>query len=211
MGDHVIRSDIARKLFNVDGSGIKVGIISPSFNALSGLEADIKSGDLPGILFDTEGTRLSTLFTVTFFNDFNNNIAGFDNSANVINGQGSNDKINGLSGNDLLRGGTGNNTLIGDAGNDILVGGAGANRFLYNTNAPFALTAVGVDTINDFNSSFQGDKVILDKTTFSAFPLRVAVAIASTAVTGFSNKSDFQVTNKAGTSMAKIVYDPVSG
>lgn len=48
MGDRVIRSDIARKLFNVDGSGIKVGIISTSFNALSDLEADIKSGDLPG-------------------------------------------------------------------------------------------------------------------------------------------------------------------
>lgn len=48
MGDRVIRSDIARKLFDVDGSKIKVGIISTSFNALSGLEADIKSGDLPG-------------------------------------------------------------------------------------------------------------------------------------------------------------------
>ncbi|NJL78357.1 MAG: hypothetical protein HC917_04980 [Richelia sp. SM2_1_7] len=48
MGDSVIRSDIARKLFDVNGSGIKVGIISTSFNALSGLEVDIKSGDLPG-------------------------------------------------------------------------------------------------------------------------------------------------------------------
>ena len=48
LGDRVIRSDIARKLFHVDGTGIKVGIISTSFNALSGLEADIKSGDLPG-------------------------------------------------------------------------------------------------------------------------------------------------------------------
>nr|WP_306422150.1 calcium-binding protein [Nostoc sp. CHAB 5715] len=107
-----------------------------------------------------------------------------------------------MSGNDLLRGGTGNDTFIGAAGNDILVGGAGADRFLYNTNAAFATSAVGVDTINDFNSS-QGDKIVLDKTTFSA--------IASTAGTGFSNTNDFQITNLAETSTAKIVYDPLSG
>jgi hypothetical protein len=34
-----------------------------------------------------------------FSNDLNNNIAGFDNSDDVINGQGGNDIINGLSGN----------------------------------------------------------------------------------------------------------------
>ncbi|WP_375512434.1 calcium-binding protein, partial [uncultured Nostoc sp.] len=61
--------------------------------------------------------------TVTFFNDLNNYVIGFDNSNDVINGQGGNDSINGKSGNDLLRGGTGNDTLIGDLGNDTLVGG----------------------------------------------------------------------------------------
>lgn len=47
-GDSAIGSDIARELFEVDGTGVKIGIISTSFNALNGLEADIKSGDLPG-------------------------------------------------------------------------------------------------------------------------------------------------------------------
>jgi hypothetical protein len=47
-GDIAIRSNVARQFFGVDGSGIKVGIISTSFNALSGLDADIGSGDLPG-------------------------------------------------------------------------------------------------------------------------------------------------------------------
>nr|MDZ8049732.1 hypothetical protein [Nostoc sp. DedQUE02] len=140
--------------------------------------------------------------TVTFLNDLNNNITGFDNSNDVINGQGGNDTINGLSGNDLLRGGAGNDILIGGAGNDTLVGGAGADRFLYNTNAAFNGSAVGVDSISDFNSS-QADKIVLDKTTFSA--------IASNPGTGFSNKSDFQITTSAGTSTAKIVYDAVSG
>ena len=137
--------------------------------------------------------------TVTFLNDLNNNITGFDNSNDVINGQGGNDKINGLSGNDLLRGDAGNDILIGGAGNDILIGGAGADKFLYNTNAPFASSAVGVDAIADFNHC-QGDKIILDKTTFNAF-----------LGTSFSNANDFKITSSAATSTAKIVYDSVSG
>ena len=140
--------------------------------------------------------------TVTFLNDLNNNVAGFDNSNDVINGQGGNDIINGLSGNDLLRGGSGDDILIGAKGNDTLVGGAGADRFLYNTDAAFALSAVGVDAIADFNSS-EGDKIILDKTTFCA--------VASNPGTGFSNANDFKITSSGATSTAKIIYDAVSG
>ncbi|MEH2415534.1 beta strand repeat-containing protein [Nostoc sp.] len=149
--------------------------------------------------------------TVTFLNELNNNIAGFDNSNDVINGQGGNDIINGNSGNDLLRGkegddiligGEGNDTLVGGVGNNILIAGVGADRFLYNTDAAFAATAVGVDAISDFKH-YQGDKIILDKTTFNA--------IASVAGNGFSNASDFKITSSAATSTAKIVYDIVSG
>ncbi|MHC5730707.1 MAG: calcium-binding protein, partial [Nostoc sp.] len=140
--------------------------------------------------------------TVTFLNDLNNNISGFDNSNDVINGQGGNDKIDGKSGNDYLRGGAGNDTLIGGAGNDTLVGDAGADTFLYNTNAAFNGSAIGVDTISDFNSC-EGDKIILDKTTFNA--------ITSTPGTGFSNASDFKITTSTWASTAKIVYDPVNG
>ncbi|WP_442940870.1 hypothetical protein [Nostoc sp.] len=91
---------------------------------------------------------------------------------------------------------------MGSAGNDTLVGGAGADIFLYNTNAAFNGSAIGVDTISDFKSS-EGDKILLDKTSFST--------ITSVPGNGFSNASDFQVTHLAGTSTAKIVYDPVSG
>jgi len=62
--------------------------------------------------------------TVTFLNDLDNDIQGFSNSRDVINGQGGNDTIRGLSGNDLLRGGTGNDTLEGGTGSDRLVGNA---------------------------------------------------------------------------------------
>ncbi|MEH1838304.1 MAG: hypothetical protein V7L20_05980 [Nostoc sp.] len=155
-------------------------------------------------VFDANSTQTS-LFnknTVTFLNDLSNNIKGFDNSADVVNGQGGNDKIDGKSGNDLLRGGAGNDTFIGGAGNDTLVGDAGADRFLYNTNAPFTLAAVGQDAIADFKHS-EGDKIILDKTTFSA--------ITCATGTGFSNASDFKITSSAATSTAKIVYNAVSG
>ncbi|MEH2074238.1 MAG: calcium-binding protein [Nostoc sp.] len=73
-------------------------------------------------VFNANSTQ-STVFnknTVTFLNDLNNNVNGFDNSDDVINGQGGDDKIDGKSGNDRLRGGAGNNTLIGGVGNDIL-------------------------------------------------------------------------------------------
>ncbi|MDF5709397.1 MAG: calcium-binding protein [Nostoc sp. S4] len=81
-------------------------------------------------VFDANSTQTSLLKrnTVTFLNDLDNNITGFDYSNDVINGQGGNDIINGLSGNDLLRGNAGNDTLIGDAGNDTLIGGVGNNN-----------------------------------------------------------------------------------
>ncbi|MEH2091500.1 beta strand repeat-containing protein, partial [Nostoc sp.] len=147
-------------------------------------------------------TNLFNKNTVTFLNDLNNNVAGFDNSNDLINGQGGNDIINGNSGNDLLRGGKGDDTLVGGRGNDVLIGGVGADFFVYNSNVEFTTTVVGVDAIADFNSS-EGDKIVLDKTTFGA--------IASAAGTDFSNLNDFQITNLAGTSTAKIVYDPVIG
>ncbi|MEH2246141.1 hypothetical protein [Nostoc sp.] len=155
-------------------------------------------------VFNANSTQTS-LFnknTVTFLNDLNNSITGFENSNDVINAQGGNDFIDGNSGNDLLRGGCGNDILIGGSGNDTLVGGAGADSFFYNTDAAFALTAVGVDAIADFNRS-QGDKIILDKTTFNA--------ITSAPGTGFSKKSDFQITSSGAASTAKIIYDAFSG
>ncbi|MEH2363578.1 MAG: calcium-binding protein [Nostoc sp.] len=80
-------------------------------------------------VFNANSTQ-NTIFnknTVTFLNDLSNNVNGFDNSDDVINGQGGDDIINGLSGNDILRGGAGNDLLIGGTGNDTLDSGAGNN------------------------------------------------------------------------------------
>ena len=46
-GDIVLKSDQAREIYGVDGKGIKVGILSDSYNNLDGEKDGIASGDLP--------------------------------------------------------------------------------------------------------------------------------------------------------------------
>ncbi|MBW4442914.1 MAG: alkaline phosphatase [Plectolyngbya sp. WJT66-NPBG17] len=91
--------------------------------------------------------------TVTFLNDLDNGVSGFDQSDDVINGQGGNDRLFGLSGNDLLRGDAGNDILDGGRGRDILIGGFGADRFVLAENS-------GTDTIRDLNLA-EGDRIAL--------------------------------------------------
>ena len=47
LGDLAMRSDIARGVFGVDGTGVTVGVLSDSYDCLGGAGADIASGDLP--------------------------------------------------------------------------------------------------------------------------------------------------------------------
>ncbi|MEH1886249.1 MAG: calcium-binding protein [Nostoc sp.] len=114
-------------------------------------------------VFNANSTQ-NTIFnknTVTFLNDLNNNVNGFDNSDDVINGQGGDDIIDGKSGNDILRGGTGNNTLYGGAGDDYLsvdsLGGSysssdpTSNNLLFGgdgNDTLFAFDASGNNTLN---------------------------------------------------------------
>jgi PKD repeat protein len=46
-GDFALRADTARSLHGVDGTGVTVGVVSDSYNALGGAAADVASGDLP--------------------------------------------------------------------------------------------------------------------------------------------------------------------
>jgi hypothetical protein len=46
-GDKAQRSDIARANYGVDGLGIRVGVLSDSYNGLGGASAGVASGDLP--------------------------------------------------------------------------------------------------------------------------------------------------------------------
>lgn len=71
-GDSTTGAEAARQKFNVDGSGIKIGIISTSFDALGGASSDVASMDLPSVqvlkdlpsdsvLADDEGRALAQI------------------------------------------------------------------------------------------------------------------------------------------------------
>lgn len=47
-GDRVMRAQIARRNFSIDGRGVTIGVISDSFNARKQADRDVASGDLPG-------------------------------------------------------------------------------------------------------------------------------------------------------------------
>lgn len=47
-GDGQLKASQARTTYDVDGAGVKVGVLSDSYNALGGANSDIATGDLPG-------------------------------------------------------------------------------------------------------------------------------------------------------------------
>jgi hypothetical protein len=46
-GDKVLRADVARSVYGVDGTGVLVGVLSDTYNCLGGAGTDIFFGDLP--------------------------------------------------------------------------------------------------------------------------------------------------------------------
>jgi len=60
-GDALIGADVARSTFGVTGAGVKVGILSDSFDALGGYAGGIASGDLPGTGNPTYPTPVNVL------------------------------------------------------------------------------------------------------------------------------------------------------
>jgi VCBS repeat-containing protein len=101
---------------------------------------------------DSHPSQVMNRNTVTFLNEHDNRVRGFDNSADVIHGQEGNDRLSGLSGDDLLRGGLGNDRLEGGVGDDLLKGGLGNDQLSGNSGRDrFVLASgQGADTILDF-------------------------------------------------------------
>ncbi|MDX1404559.1 MAG: PKD domain-containing protein [Woeseiaceae bacterium] len=62
-GDVALQATVARTTYGVDGSGIKVGVLSDSYDDLGGAAADIASGDLPaaGVQVLAESTACGAL------------------------------------------------------------------------------------------------------------------------------------------------------
>jgi Ca2+-binding RTX toxin-like protein len=84
-------------------------------------------------VFNAQSTRRRVFNrdTVTFLNDLDNKVRGFNRSDDVINGQGGDDQLLGLSGDDWLRGGEGDDLLEGGQGSDYLYGGLGSDIFRF--------------------------------------------------------------------------------
>jgi Ca2+-binding RTX toxin-like protein len=123
---------------------------------------------------------------------------------NTIIGNTANNRLNGLGGSDTLEGNSGNDILTGGNGNDLLTGGSGKDQFVFNSNAVFNLSAMGLDRITDFVVGT--DKLVLDKTTFTL--------LGSQPGNGFGMSADFAaVTNDAiaATSAALITYSRTTG
>ncbi|OLP15879.1 glycerophosphodiester phosphodiesterase [Leptolyngbya sp. 'hensonii'] len=161
--------------------GVKGSEVFLTKFALEDLDILSKNGSRPAlgnILFDGQilfkdsfdvfdaNSNQTSLFnrnTVTFLNDLDNKVVGFDGSDDVINAQGGDDIIDGRGGNDLIRGGAGDDGLIGGSGHDILLGGSG-NDLLYGDQGKDTLQGdagkdgfilvrgTGTDTIVDFEN-----------------------------------------------------------
>jgi len=63
-GDHTMGADSARAKYGYEGEGIRIAVLSNSFNAKGGAAADVASGDLPGI-----GNPLGNTIPVTVLQD----------------------------------------------------------------------------------------------------------------------------------------------
>jgi len=112
-------------------------------------------------------------------------------------GGAGNDLVSGIGSNVRfsLKGDGGNDTLTGGKNNDTLTGNWGNDWFLFNTNAYYKSTDIGVDYITDFQTGV--DKIVLDKTTFG----------------NINNNDIFIVANdsQAASSKGKIVYSKATG
>jgi len=88
------------------------------------------------------------------------NDGGTSNAITIIGGSGSSTHT-GDTGNDYISGGTGNDILIGGSGNDTLIGGLGADTFKWNLADRGTTASPARDTITDFDSVANSDKLDL--------------------------------------------------
>ena len=64
-GDVTMRSNAVRSRFGLDGSNVKIGVISDSYNSKLGAQADVNEGDLPGVKSNGQANDNPTPVQVT--------------------------------------------------------------------------------------------------------------------------------------------------
>ena len=132
---------------------------------------------------DWQRSNLISRNIVTFLNDLDNDVSGFDDSDDVIHGLGGADTLYGLGGNDLLRGGL---------GDDLLTGGTGADLFAFHS------LNQGIDTIADFSTQ-ESDLIQLSKLGFD-----------SDLTEGILNTDAFSL-GLASSTAHRVLYDQSTG
>lgn len=188
-----------------DSEAFNQGIDTVRSSALNfTLDANFENLVLIGPALNGTGNNLNNQITGNSANNVlsgqggNDTIAGGAGNDTITGGVG-NDNLNGGAGNDNINGGAGDDTLAGGTGNDILIDGDGNDRFLFNT----AVAANNIDTVS--NLSVGSDKIVLDKTIFSAL---------ATAPGGVLLATDFAIVNNnvaAALSADEIVYNRQNG
>ncbi|TKB23235.1 DUF2974 domain-containing protein [Desulfopila sp. IMCC35006] len=127
-------------------------------------------------------------------------VGGAEN--NTLLGFGGNDLLQGLDGSDVLKGGDGDDELRGGLGKDNLSGGLGNDTFVFDS----VLNAgTNKDTIVDF--TVDQDKILLDKSIFSAFLAEGSLAAVNfhSSTTGIAaDENDFILYN---TTTGALLYD----
>ncbi|MDR3413924.1 MAG: type I secretion C-terminal target domain-containing protein [Formivibrio sp.] len=88
-------------------------------------------------------------------------ISGTSGNDTVMGTHTSGDDLYGLLGNDTIVGLSGNDVIMGGAGNDTLTGGGGVNTFKWMLGDQGTTAAPAADTITDFNTATNGDKLDL--------------------------------------------------
>lgn len=144
-GDDVIQGNYGIDIVN-GGNGIDTMSYSLS---LLGVTVDLVAGTGTGegLDFISNIENATGSWTV-------DTLAG-DSGDNILSGIGGNDTLWGRAGNDTLLGGNGNDSMDGGLGADNLYGGGGTDKFFF-----FAASAFdALDTINDFNYSFENDAI----------------------------------------------------
>jgi len=114
----------------------------------------IRGGDIDEVIIG--GNTNDTLYG----NGGNDAISGGAGNDTIYGGDGA-DRLDGGQGNDVLDGGAGNDILIGGAGNDVLTGGLGSDTFVWYLADSGTVGVPASDTITDFNTAANVDKLDL--------------------------------------------------
>lgn len=142
------------------------GEVDGSKEARAAIEVNLAKGQLT-VKSSPKLTGVIAGYTNVRGTSLNDRIIGSDRK-NILSGNAGNDSITGLAGNDVISGGI---------GKDVLSGGQGKDRFVFDTEAAFN-AAEGRDRILDFTP--RQDRIILDRTTFTAVSKQVSFATVTT-------------------------------